>query len=423
MDNQQNGSAPKATNSHAEEAGASTTTPNTAQPPDAVREDGDASPTDEGPAMPPVVIDPTKDLWQNIALNTKENHVTQTEVHMLVVGSPGGGKTTVLQRLFAAINTSSNAPGKTTLKVKPTTALDYTFARRNDRHISQVAHFWELAQGMELSQLCDVVITPENVHTMMLTIVVDCGDPSTMWETTAYWLKRIDRRVMEITQKMRAKGSATPDKLQARAKRTIGETHPDLGRLRLSGVPTIVVCNKLDAFAGDMTQLKAMVRCMRYIVHMYGAYLVFTSENDTTKLRSLMSHIIFLAPLDSRHIELDPERGAVLVVPDADTFADIGDPMVHDMGDFRSTGDVELDRWKAPFDAMFPPKRSEGRMQNDSFLKKLYDTGDGGFGEPTIDAMRKQKDEELEQHRKGALKGEKVGKEEKGKAREKKEKA
>ncbi|KAF5222884.1 putative dynein light intermediate chain [Trypanosoma cruzi] len=389
---------------------------------DAAHLDGAALPTEDGPGMPQVTVDPTKDLWQNIILNTRENQVTQTEVNVLIVGTSGSGKTSLLRRIFSGVNTSSSSVPKSFLRVKPTTALDYSFVRRNDRHIAQVAHFWELAQGMELSQLCEVVITPENVHTMVLAIVVDCSEPSTMWDTVVYWMKRVDRRVIEIFQKMRAKGSATPDKLLSRAKRLVGMEHPDLNRLRLSGVPTMIICNKLDAFAGEMTMLKTLVRSMRFVAHIYGAYLVFTSDAEAIKLRAVMNHLVFVSTFDLKHIELDPERGAVLVIPSADTFADIGEPAVSDMGGLQSTGDAELDRWKAPLDAMFPAKQSEDRMQNDSFLKRLYDTGENGFGEPTVDAVRKQKEDELEQYRKSAFKREKSTKDDRSKSKEKKEK-
>ncbi|RNF10549.1 putative dynein light intermediate chain [Trypanosoma rangeli] len=386
---------------------------------DAAHLECEATPPEEGPAIPHVIIDSTKDLWQNIILNTRDNQVTQTEVNALIVGTSGGGKTSILRRLFSGMNTASSSIPKSSLKVKPTTALDYSFARRNDRHIPQVAHFWELAQGTELSQLCDVVVTPENVHTILLAIVVDCSEPSTMWDTVAYWVKRVDRRVMEILQKMRAKGSTTPEKLLTRAKRLLGMDHPDMDRLRLSGIPTIIICNKLDAFAGDMTMLKTLVRCMRFIAHMYGCYLIFTSEADTTKLRAVMNHLIFVSNFDLKHIELDPERGAVLVIPSADTFADIGEPVVCDMGSFQSTGDTELDRWKASLDATFSAKQSETRTHNDSFLKRLYDTGENGFGEPTIDAVQKQKEDELEQYRKNAFKREKSNNEDRGKLKKK----
>ncbi|EAN80626.1 dynein light intermediate chain, putative [Trypanosoma brucei brucei TREU927] len=390
-------------------------------PPDAGAADGkpppaaDVAPADSAappaPAAPQIVVDPTKDLWQNIALNTKENNLPQSEANLFVVGCSGAGKTSVIQRVCSAIGAGGNTSGKGKTKVKPTTALDYQYTTRSDRHVSQTVHFWELAQGMELSQLCEVVITPENVHLMHIAIVVDFSDPSSMWDTLAYWLKRVDRRANEILQKMRAKGSNTPDKLHARAQRALGEGHPDLKRVRLSGLPTVIVCNKVDAFPGPMEQMKTLTRCLRFIAHLYGAYLVFSSDADSAKLRLLLNHLLFLTPFDARQVELDVERGTILIMPENDTFVDIGDPPLCDGPSggpvTQSTGDSELDRWKVPLDAMFPPKAGGGRAQSDAMLKRLYDMGEGGFGEPTIDTIRRQKDEELEQYRKSAARRDK----------------
>ncbi|CUG88233.1 dynein light intermediate chain, putative [Bodo saltans] len=344
-----------------------------------------------------IKVDSTKDLWQNIVQNVKESTTNETQdLTVLVVGAKGSGKSTVINRVLGS-----------STKTKPTTALEYSFGKRDDRNTTQIAHFWELAQGSELSQLSDVVVTPENIHTVVAVIVVDCHDVSTMFESSTYWLKRIDRRAQEIFQKMKAKGSQTPDKMLARAQRSVGEDHPDLSRMRLSGIPTVVVCNRLDIFKGDSTRLKLMAKTMRHIAHLFGAHLVFSSEQsaDVTKLRTVLNHLVFQVPFDPRVIGVDPERGSVVATPDKDSFRDIGDPYASNMADFTSTGDSELDRWKAAMDEMFPPsKKSETKMVEDPFLKKLYDTAVDGFGEPTIDSMRKQKDEELEQYRRNLSK-------------------
>jgi len=343
-----------------------------------------------------VKVDVTKDLWTNILLNVKEATATEAvDQTVLVVGAKGSGKSTVINRILGS-----------TTKTKPTTALEYSFGKRDDRNVSQTAHFWELAQGSDLSQLADVVITPENVHSVVVVIVVDCNDMSTMMETALYWLKRTDRRTQEIFQKMRAKNSATPDKLLARAKRLIGEDHPDLSRMRLSGIPTVVVCNRLDVFKGDSTRLKLMARTMRYLAHLYGASIIFTSENsvEVSKLRALMNYYAFQVPLESRFVNSDPERGSVFLTPERDIFRDIGDPNSSNMADFKSTGDADVDRWKAAFDEVFPPKKVvDTKLTDDPFLKKLYDANDG-FGESAIDSMRRQKDEELEQYRRNSSK-------------------
>lgn len=383
--------------------------------------DGGEEEEEEQNARPKVTIDQTKDLWQNISLNVKDGEAETNEVNVLMVGASESGKSTLLQRIYSTFTSATTggstsrgkagSGGTSSKKIKPTTALDYSFARRTDRHQAQVAHFWELAQGTDLSQLADVIVTPENIHAMAIIVVVDASDGGLgkIWETATYWLKRLDRRISEILSRMRAKGSGTPDKLLHRAHRLLGgEENPDLKRMRISGVPTVLVVNKMDAFSKDSTKLKLLGQCLRFLAHLYGAHLIFTGEDETVaKWRLLISHILFQSPFDTRQIQMDPERGNLLVMADRDSFIDIGDPPITNFSSMQRgarSGDGELDRWGAPFDAVFPPKQenalaSEDRRQDD-FMKKLYDLSEDGYGEPTIDAMRRQKEEELEQYRK-----------------------
>lgn len=354
-----------------------------------------------------IVIDPTKDLWQNIARNVKDANVEQTETNLVIVGASGSGKTTLLHRIYSSFQSAS--AGGAAKKVKATTALDYSFARRSERNVAQVAHFWEIAQGTQFSQLLDIVVTPENIHATVAAVVVDASEDGlpVAWEAATYWLRRLDHRVSEVGERMRAKGSTTPEKIVTRAQKTIGTDHPDLKRMRISGLPTVLVINKIDAFRGDTQQLKLLCRSMRYLAHLYGAHVIFTSEPESVKWRALMNHILFQAPFDNKYLQTDPERSCVLLTVDRDTFVDIGDPNVSRLGNgggSGSTGDAELDRWKAPFDEAFPPRKlsEEDKVLEDPFIRRLYDTAEGGFGEPAIDALRRQKDEELEQYRKNS---------------------
>jgi dynein light intermediate chain 2 len=336
-----------------------------------------------------VKVDPNKDLWQNIALNVKEAAGDQTDQTVLLVGAKHSGKTSLVNRML------NNSKGSA-----PTTALEYSYGKREERNVTNIAHFWELAQGTDLAQLSDVVITGENVHTAVVTIVVDCSNPGTIWETLHYWLLRIDRRVQEIFQKMRAKGSSTPDKLLTKAKKRIGEDHPDLPKLRVSGIPTLIVANKLDKFKGDLPKLKLLARTLRYLAHLYGSSLIFTStenERETAKFLALFSNMIFGLPLEAKHIQLDPEKGGVLVPAGSDSFRDIGEPSIGRPRGFQSCGDSSLDSWKGPLDEAFEPISI---MKHDEKADDIMK----GFEEPSIDAMRKQKDDELEQYRRNAAK-------------------
>lgn len=341
-------------------------------------------------------IDPSKDLWQNITANVKDAVVESTDQTVLVAGAPHSGKTSLIHRLIGV---------KADKGPKPTTALEYYYGKFGERNTSQVAHFWELAHGSELAQLSDVVLKGDNVHTTVGVVVVDCADPTTTWETATLWLKRLDQRFQELFQKMRSKNSSTPDKLLASAKRRIGEDHPDMDKLRLSGVPLVLVAQRLDLLKQDTVKTKLFVRSLRFLAHLYGASLIFTSqqEREVQKLLALMRHVIFAAPFEQKVMQFDSEKGGVLILAGKDTFADIGDPLPVTPSGFKPTGDGELDRWKAPFDDAFPPRSAASKEGDDDFHANLYDA-EKGAGEVAVDDLRKQKDEELEQYRKATSK-------------------
>lgn len=343
---------------------------------------------------PKPVVDANKDLWSNIQANVKDVAESSNDQTVLIVGSRHCGKSSLINRLNG--NTAST---------KPTTALEYSYGKREERNQTSIAHFWELAQGAELAQLADVVLTPETIHQCVVCVVLDCNDLGTAFQTANTWLKRIDRRVQDIFTKMRAKGSNTPDKMMARMKKRIGDDHPDLSHLRISGVPTILICSRMDMLKEDTVRNKLLVRTMRFLAHIHGASLIFTSENEreAAKLRAILSHMIFQIPLDAKNINFDPEKGGVLIPAGQDTFSSIGDPHPSSPPNFQPSGDSTLDRWKAPFDEMFPPRvirdeQASLNNQKDDFYHLLYDP-EKGAAEPIVDATRKQKDSELEQYR------------------------
>ena len=356
------------------------------------------------PERPKPTIDPSKDLWQNIALNVKDAIVEPSDKTVLVVGARHSGKTSLVYRMLGI----TQAP-------KPSTALEYSYGKREDRNATQVAHFWELAHGAELAQLADVVITGENVPHALAVIVVDCATPQTMWSTLEFWLRRLDRRAQEIFGKMRSRNSTTPDKLVARLKERVGVDHPDIDHMRLSGLPLVIVASRLDMWKEDTVKLKTMVRTLRFLAHLYGACLIFTSdrEAEAIKYRALLSHLIFGLPFDNtKFINHDHEKGGVCLLAGRDSFRDIGDSTPVSLAGFKPCGDGQLDRWKAPFDEAFPPKADGAATsggEGDAFVAELYDV-EKGAGESAIDAVRRQMDDELELYRKAAKKDREIKK-------------
>jgi len=342
-------------------------------------------------------IDPAKDLWQNISANVKDHVVESSDQTVLVCGASGSGKTSIVQRMLKSAADE---------KPKATTALEYCYGKREERNVTQIVHFWELAHGSDLAQLSDVVITPENVHQAMACIVVDCANPGTAWQSVTFWLKRLDARISEIFEKMRAKGSSTPDKLMARARRRLGgDEHPDQDKLRLLGIPIVIIGSRLDKMVSDTVKTKLFVRTMRFLAHLYGASVIFTSrqEREANKMRALLNHMIFEMPFDLKTMNTDPDKGGVVVAAGHDLFSDIGDPTPTSSANFSPSGDASLDRWKAPFDEAFPPRAVEASREDEEFKAKLFDA-EKGFGEVAVDQMRKLKDSELDQYRRAASK-------------------
>mgnify|MGYP001560031855 FL=1 len=356
------------------------------------------APTAADVALEKPKIDPSKDLWQNITANVKDAGSEQVDQNVLIVGSRGSGKSTLVSRMLGS--SSSAAP-------KPTTALEYSYGKREERNTTQIAHFWELAQGNELAALSDVVLSPEAIHTVVVCIVLDCGDLTSMWDTLTYWLKRIDRRLQDIFARMKAKNSSTPDKMLQRHRRRIGEDHPDLAALRLTGLPVVIIASRMDMLKEDTMKTKTLMRSLRYVAHVYGASLIVTSaqqEREASKLRALLNHHIFGVPFEQRLTQMDYEKGGLLIPCGKDSFSDIGIPTPTSAPGFKPSGDAELDKWKAPFDEAFPPKVVKERSHiDDEFVALLFDA-DKGAAEPAVDAMLKQKEEELELYRKSAAK-------------------
>ena len=164
---------------------------------------------------PQLKLDRSKTLWENIAAKPQQVAETQ-EVNMIVLGSKRGGKSTLIQRFIKRDETSIP---------RPNTALDYSHGRKEEGKKIQTAHFWEVGGGSDLHMLADVVLTPENIHTVSALVILDLSDPCTLWDTLFSSLNRISKRSNECFAKMRSKNNNTPDRLLQRHRRKVGEDH------------------------------------------------------------------------------------------------------------------------------------------------------------------------------------------------------
>lgn len=248
-------------------------------------------------------------MWQLITAQAPPNAQEQQDTNVLFVGAKGSGKTSLIQKLIR-----KDDVGET----RPTTALEYTHARKEEGKALKVAHFWELGGGDKLHTLVDVVITPENIHTVLVVICCDLGSPNTVWDTVWFWLLRIRRRVEECFKKMSQRQSSTPGKMLQRMQKRFGSDHPDVDRVTFLGIPLLVVGCKWDIFRKEASEYASVMgKTLRALSHSYAASLCYVNtkdEDDLLKYRALMNHLIFgsAAPPDRVHQTNYTDRKSVV---------------------------------------------------------------------------------------------------------------
>lgn len=310
--------------------------------------DGEA-PEVEAPDVPEV--EKSKDLWQIIVNSAASSSQKQQDVNVVVLGNKQVGKSTIISKIRSREDTS--VP-------KPTAALEYSHMRREDRGQVKVAHFWELGGGQQLSSLLDVAITEHNIHTCLVVLVVDLKEGRAAWTSLQHRMISLRDRIKECFRRLKlksGKNQQTISSMLVRMQKRFGEKHPDFEKVKIYGVPVVIVGTKYDLFKEESSEtLKVMSRTLRFWAHYYASALVYVStkdERDTAKFRQLMMHLIFGVPWSGQP-EFDHNK-PLLILPGKDSFKDIGPAMqAQRPQNFVSSGSEEFDKWKAAFEAIFP---------------------------------------------------------------------
>jgi dynein light intermediate chain 2 len=160
-------------------------------------------------------------------------------------------------------------------------------------------------------------------------------------------------------------------------------------------IPLVILGTKYDLFQDyDPEMRKVICRTLRFIAHRSGAHLLFfTTKQETLlgKMRSMVSHLIFATPL-SKTCQTDHSK-PLLITAGQDSFQQIGSPPLAEGDIGRVMAKTPTDLWKHAFTAKFP-------QQNSADPSMVADPAkDRQFAEPAVDAMRQQKDQELERYR------------------------
>lgn len=311
------------------------------------------------------------------------------------MGSKAGGKTSILLRCLDRDEPS-----------KPTLALEYTFGRRARGHNTpkDIAHIWELGGGTSLSDLVQIPITPASIRSLSVVLILDLSKPNLLWGTMEKLLQaaqaRLEKMFSQTQQAEKSKPGAKNQMPGLSKARVLPKDHPDRELISPFPVPLLIIGSKYDVFQDfDSDKKKVVSKTLRFMAHYYAASLIFTSIKSETlmsKTKSFFSHLAF--GLDKgKTVSIDSNKP--LIIPaGSDTFSQIGSPPSADVDITSLHAKNPKDLWKKVYERVFP-------QESTSEQRELKDPAkDPQYSEPQIDAMRAQKDQELEQYKRNAAK-------------------
>ncbi|KAK9541334.1 hypothetical protein VZT92_001387 [Zoarces viviparus] len=316
---------------------------------------------------------------------------TVSERTVFLMGSKSGGKTSILLRCLDRDEPS-----------KPTLALEYTFGRRARGHNipKDISHLWELGGGTSLSDLVQIPITAVGIRSLSVILILDLSKPNALWGTMERLLQAAQHQLEKVSSQTQQAQKAKHQTPAYSAARVLPKDYPDRELISPFPVPLLIIGSKYDIFQEfDSDKRKVVCKTLRFVAHYYAASLIFTSiksENLMSKTKSFFAHQAF--GLDrGKTVSLDSTKPLVIAAG-SDSFNQIGSPHSTDVDITSLHAKNPKDLWKKVYERVFP-------QENTSEQREVKDPAkDPQYSEPQIDAMRAQKDQELEQYKRNAAK-------------------
>ncbi|XP_030011995.1 cytoplasmic dynein 2 light intermediate chain 1 [Sphaeramia orbicularis] len=343
-------------------------------------------------------------LWElaTAEVHSRESGVGEEDGGVMVsdrtvflMGSKAGGKTSILLRCL-----DRDEPAK------PTLALEYTFGRRARGHNTpkDIAHLWELGGGTSLSDLVQIPITPVSIKSLSVILILDLSKPNSVWGTMDKLLQaaqaQTEKASHQAQQMEKAKAGAKHQSSMPTTARVLPKDYPDRELISPFPLPLLIIGSKYDIFQEfDSDKKKLISKTLRFISHYYAASLIFTSiksESLMSKTKSFVNHLAF--GLDKGKTVSTDATKPLIIPAGLDSFSQIGSPPSTDVDITSLHAKNPKDLWKKVYERVFPPESiSEQRVLKDP-------AWDPQYSEPQIDAMRAQKDQELEQYKRNVAK-------------------
>ena len=306
----------------------------------------------------------------------------RTEKTAIVIGEKETGKSTLIAHLTGEEAKADAAP---------TAGIDYKFAVKKVESKKVVGNFLEIGGGRLLSGLLATPLNSSKLLDSVLIITIDMSKPDVALHHLEYWVKVAKETINKALEDLEASNPTAASRIREQSAFKF-DGHPDSRLISPVGIPTIIVGTKYDIFSLQESENKKwMCRALRYFAHTYGWDLALWSNRE--KDFDVLKHITNIHLYRSQK-ELKPQtdHGKILcVLAGQDKLTAIGDPAI--------PGNLTLSQaWMMSVESYFPIKNKIVEDEDDQ--KELGDISK--FREPKVDAMKQQKDEELDRYKKEA---------------------
>lgn len=311
-----------------------------------------------------------------------------TESTVFFMGSRSAGKTTLIHRFQ---DRDDEPP-------KATTALEYAYSRHSRGQVKDVAHVWELGGGTFLTDLVKIFIVPSNLSSLSVVLVLDLSEPGQLWRTVDDLLRAARTHAVSAIAELAKTQKHAADALRQQAAERLGSEHLDKAMVDPFPLPLVIIGMKYDIFQNfDSEKRKVISKTMRFIAHYNVATLLFCSNKMDAlmnRARNVINHLAYHTLLG--RINVTDYGKPLMIQAGSDSLQNIGGPPVSqkEMGRIHARSPMEL--WEKSYKAIFPQEEVDGRDKDGDPAK------DKQYAELAVDAMRAQKDQELEEYRRSA---------------------
>jgi dynein light intermediate chain 2, cytosolic len=313
------------------------------------------------------------------ALSIQQMEDKQTEAPSektaIVIGEKGSGKSTLISAL-----TGEEVKGER----KPTAGMDYKYAIKKVEAKKIVGNFYEIGGGRLLADLIDTSLNAKKIKDSVFVITIDMSQPDTAMYYLDFWLKKVSSVVNKALDELNGIDPVLANQIREQSAFK-WESHTDSKRVYPIPIPTIIVGTKYDVFGIEESENKKwMCRALRYFAHSNGCDLTFCSyrEKDFSQIKQIINWYMYGSQKEPK-LQIDHTK-ILSVLEGQDKLTSIGDPPI--------PGEMSLDQaWSMSMESYFPLKNLIAEDNDDQELGDI-----SKFSEPKIDALKAQKDEELE---------------------------